>query len=240
MTRGAFNNAALFSRVMQGDKALLASLAENAHDAPLEIQIDGLQFDEFGNAHTRGVQQFQHGPIPEPELAGGVRRVEQTDDLILRQHVGQEGGELGRVDEGGRVGGQLPPFDAPCEETAQGRNAPRERAGCVAAFAQPGDEQRDVFVVEAAEGRFQLVEEVPERVQILPVGGDGVAREPPFGYESIKPAGSQSGGKTCRSIGALPVLVGNGRCMDSRGRLHVRRIHQSMGNRKPVAAFGVI
>ena len=79
----------------------------------------------------------------------------------------------------GRVGGQLPPFDAPCEETAQGRNAPRERAGCVAAFAQPGDEQRDVFVVEAAEGRFQLVEEVPERVQILPVGGDGVAREPP-------------------------------------------------------------
>ena len=134
-------------RVMQGDKALLASLAENAHDAPLEIQIDGLQFDELGNAHTRGVQQLQHGPIPEPELAGGVRRVEQPDDLILRQHVGQEGREFGRVDEGGRVGGQFPPFDAPCEETAQGRNAPRERAGRVAAFAQPSDEQRDVFVV---------------------------------------------------------------------------------------------
>ena len=125
----------------------VASLAENAHDAPLEIQIDGLQFDEFGNAHTRGVQQLQHGPIPEPELAGGVRRVEQPDDLILRQHVGQEGREFGRVDEGGRVGGQFPPFDAPCEETAQGRNAPRERAGRVAAFAQPSDEQRDVFVV---------------------------------------------------------------------------------------------
>ena len=125
----------------------VASLAENAHDAPLEIQIDGLQFDELGNAHTRGVQQLQHGPIPEPELAGGVRRVEQPDDLILRQHVGQEGREFGRVDEGGRVGGQFPPFDAPCEETAQGRNAPRERAGRVAAFAQPSDEQRDVFVV---------------------------------------------------------------------------------------------
>ena len=66
---------------------------------------------------------------------------------LVRQHVGQEGREFGRVDEGGRVGGQFPPFDAPCEETAQGRNAPRERAGRVAAFAQPSDEQRDVFVV---------------------------------------------------------------------------------------------
>ena len=125
----------------------VASLAENAHDAPLEIQIDGLQFDELGNAHTRGVQQLQHGPIPEPELAGGVRRGEQPDERSLRQHVGQEGREVGRVDEGGPVGGQFPPFDAPCEKTAQGRNAPRERAGRVAAFAQPSDEQRDVFVV---------------------------------------------------------------------------------------------
>lgn len=156
----------------------------------------------------------------------------------MRQYVGQEGREFGRVDEGRRVGGQLTPFDAPRKETAQGRNAPRERAGRVAAFAQPSDEQRDVFVVEAAEGRFQLVEEVPERIQILFVGGYGVAREPPFGYESIKPAGSQFGGKNCRGIGAPPALAGNGRCMDSRGRLHVRRIHQSMGNRKPIAVFG--
>ena len=84
-------------------------------------------------------------------MASGA--VEQAMIVILRQYVGQEGREFGRVDEGRRVGGQLTPFDAPRKETAQGRNAPRERAGRVAAFAQPSDEQRDVFVVEAAEGR---------------------------------------------------------------------------------------
>lgn len=134
-------------RVMQGTRRSLLPLAENAHDAPLEIQIDGLQFDEFGNTHTRGVQQLQHGPIPEPELAGGVRRVEQADDLILRQHVGQEGRELGRVDEGGRVGGQLPPVRRTMRGNCAGTKCAARACGRVAAFAQPSDEQRDVFVV---------------------------------------------------------------------------------------------
>ena len=93
---------------------------------------------------SQDAQGEQHKPYSEEQTADAAQ---QPDDLILRQHVGQEGREFGRVDEGGRVGGQFPPFDAPCEETAQGRNAPRERAGRVAAFAQPSDEQRDVFVV---------------------------------------------------------------------------------------------
>ena len=225
---------------MERDEAFLAALAEYPHHSALEIEVEGLEFDEFGNAHARGVQQFQHGPVPEAELAGGVRRVEEPGDFLLREHVRQEGREFRRINERGGIGGKGAPVHAPGEKAAQGGYPPRKRTRRVAPLTQPGDEQRDVLVVKAGERRPQFVQKIAERIQVLPVGRDGIARQSPFGYESVKPAGSQPRRKTAGRVGGPSHFRRCGWRLGSRGCVHVGRIHQTMRNRKPVTSFGAV
>ena len=225
---------------MERDEAFLAALAEYPHHSALEVEVERLEFDEFGNAHARSVQHLQHGPVPKAEFAGGVRRVEEPGDFLLREHIRQEGREFRRIDERGGIGGESTPIHAPGEKAAQGRYPPRERARRVAPLAQPGDEQRDVLVVKSGERRSQFVQKIAEGIQILSVGRDGIARQPPFGYESVKPAGSQPRRKNAGSVGGPSGVRRCGWRLGSRGCVHVGRIHQTMRNRKPVTSLGAM
>lgn len=168
-------------------------------------------------ACPRWRQQFQHGPIPEPELCQASGALSSLDDPGPASARQQEGGSLGGVDEAAGLEA------APCSThhaRKLRRRKPRERVRVgVAAFAQPGDEQRDVFVVEAAEGVSSSSREVPERVQILPVGGDGVLRgEPPFGYESPSSQGKPVWREKPAGDGRCPFLSEREMAGSSRGR----------------------
>ena len=217
--------------VMQRHQPLFAALAENFYHAPLEIEIEGLQFDEFGNAHPRRVEEFEHGAIPQAQLARGIRGVEQAEDFILRQHFGQKGREFGRVHEFGGVGGQIAAIHAPRQKITQGGDAARQRAGGVPALTEPRHEKRHILVAQARKRRLQLFQKVPQRVEVLPVGGHGIARQAPFGYESVKPAGRQfrweKDGRAAALCGVPPVFG-----LDSLGGVHAPRLHQTMRDRK--------
>ena len=125
-----------------GQGAPCFPLPKNAHDARWEIQIDGLQFDELGNAQPAAYSSSSMARSRSPSLlvaSGALSR------RTISSCVSTSGRREGSLGVSMRAAGLE--ASSPVRRTTTQGQKPRERAGRVAAFAQPSDEQRDVFVV---------------------------------------------------------------------------------------------
>src|SRR5207253_3022117 len=69
--------------------ALLAALAEDAHEARVRVEMLPVEAGELAHAEARGVEQLEARAVAEAEEPVGPRRREQPVDVVERQVGGQ-------------------------------------------------------------------------------------------------------------------------------------------------------
>ena len=69
----------------QRHEPLLRALAQHAHHARLQVDLEELHRDQLGDAQPGRVQRFEHRPVAQAERRRGVRRSEQRLDVGLRR-----------------------------------------------------------------------------------------------------------------------------------------------------------
>jgi len=167
--------------VVQRHQPFLPALAEYPHHPALQIKVQGTQPDEFGHAQPGRVQQFQHGAVTAAQFVARVRGVQESGRFFPGQHVGQQRGQLGTIQQRGRIAVGQALFDGPGEKTAQAGQATSQRAATVAPTTQPDYEQQQSLVVQSGQGRsgtasgrerrVPFIQKSAQGLQILTIGG---------------------------------------------------------------------
>ena len=170
----------------------LAALAEHAHFAAVEIQVDPAQADQFGQAQPAGIEQFQHGPVAQRQLAAAVG-FDQRGGLVDIEHLRQGAAHLGAAHAEHRLAGQYALAIELAKQAAAGRQQTLQTfrrqpifAGLAAMFA--GDEgAHQVRVQRIERGQFVRLHETQQLGQVATVAGDGVRRGMPLVGETDQP-----------------------------------------------------
>lgn len=81
-----------------GNQALLIAFARGAHETQIELHVAHPQMAQFGNTQSRGVQQFQHGPVAHPGWFRFVGSVQELLYLAAREKMWNGLPLLGRLD----------------------------------------------------------------------------------------------------------------------------------------------
>ena len=175
----------------EGDEPLLVALADDAHEALLEVDVGDLQGAGLRDAEAAAVEDLEDGAVAEgaPVAGGDVHGVEDGADFLDGEDLRQVAPELGRVDA---VAGVVLAFafeDEPVEEGAQRTEQPRLRTfgellpACQVAL--------DVFGADGAGRELQRREQLRD---VAPVGCDGVRRQPPLHPQIIAVVLENAGG----------------------------------------------
>src|SRR5438128_2591205 len=142
--------------------ALLAALAEDAHEARVRVEMLPVEAGELAHAEARGVEQLEDRAIAEAEGPVGPRGREQPVDVVERQVGGKLARRLRRGHDGGRVMCEALRVDQEAEETAHGGELARDRVavGPSVERAQPVADRLDAHGGGSAESneREELAE----------------------------------------------------------------------------------
>ena len=76
------------------NNTLLVAFPNTADAANLGIQICNLQADEFGNAQTGGIKDFEHGAVAQTERRRGIGLLQKPLDLFEFQVARQRAPDL--------------------------------------------------------------------------------------------------------------------------------------------------
>ena len=90
-----------------GHQALLISLADAADAADAHIDIGNAEIQQFRNAQSRGIQDLQHGPVPQPDRSREVRGLQQLVNFLDPQIRRQAAADFRRLQVLRRVRGRL-------------------------------------------------------------------------------------------------------------------------------------
>src|SRR5205823_3217830 len=160
--------------------ALLAALAEDAHEARVRVEMLPVEAGELAHAEARGVEQLEDRAIAEAEEPVGPRRREQPVDVVERQVGGQLARGLRRGHDGGRVVREALRVDQEAEEAAHGSELARDRVavGPSVERAQPVADRLD-----AHGGGSAGSDEREELAEVCEVSTHRMRRRVPFGAE---------------------------------------------------------
>ena len=85
-----------------GNNARFAAFAGDAHGSVGKINVFGCQAGQLGQAQSRGIKQFEHGPVAHRQRIG-VFDFNQLPRVIRRQGIGQALGAFRRTDANARI-----------------------------------------------------------------------------------------------------------------------------------------
>ena len=180
----------LLHGVVQRDKAFLGALAENAHQPPLQVQIQNVQIAQLGDAQPRRVQHLQHTAVARACFNAAVWLGQQSLHFILAQHLRQMQGELGIFQQQSGVFGHRARVQGKGKKSPQGRKPPRQGAPRVLVRPQPGEVEENFLLVRrgrkaaAAQGQFFLKQK--KIFQVLAVGLHGTDGQTALGQQMVR------------------------------------------------------
>ena len=68
-----------------GTRTLLPALAQNTHDALVEVEVGEFQADQFTDPQTGGIHGFEHCPVTQAQGRFGIGRFQQGCNPDLRR-----------------------------------------------------------------------------------------------------------------------------------------------------------
>lgn len=87
-----------------GDDPLLPPLSRDSHDSGVEIDVLNVEPAQLADSDSRGVQQFQDGPVPKALRGGGIDAGHESSDLVVGEDAGrQNGGDADLLEHLGQV-----------------------------------------------------------------------------------------------------------------------------------------
>jgi len=166
--------------------ALLAPLAHNPHQAVIEIEVDDVEGGQLPDPQAGGVEEFEHGPVPQGESVRGVAFVQQPEGLVHGQDLGEIVLFAGAGNDIGGIALQSALADQVAEKGPQGRQAPVD-AGAARSFVQLGEvaAQEDMIhspqEFDAASGAVGICAQKSEKLlEVEGIGANGVGRDVPL------------------------------------------------------------
>jgi hypothetical protein len=150
------------------DDPFAAAFATDSEVAGLNVDLAGLQADDFADSQARGIEQFHDGFVPDVSVAGTARCSEQPVHLPEGQGLGELVHQPRKPNAGGRISGDLALLELKPVQMPQGNGCLEDRNRL----------QPSVFpVIEVSQhgiprclGRLDM-----DCVQVIHVGKDGVA-----------------------------------------------------------------
>ena len=109
--------------------ARLAALAEHAHFAAVEIEIEPAQADQFGQAQAAGIEQLEHRAVAHGQFAAAVS-FDQRAGLVHIQHLRQLAPHLGTAHAQHGVMVELALARELAKQAAAGREQPLQALRC--------------------------------------------------------------------------------------------------------------
>src|SRR2546430_8989858 len=107
--------------------ALLAALAEHAHQAIVEVEVPPVEADELADARAGGVQRLDDGAVAERPWRVADDGAEQRLDLVFGERLGDAQGHARRADLLARVDGEEPLLEAEAMERTHSHQRPGDR-----------------------------------------------------------------------------------------------------------------
>ncbi len=95
----------VFGGFAEGHQPLFAALAQDPDEAGVEITGDQRQLHQFTHPQAGGVEQIDHGGVPQTDRPGGDGGNQQSVHFVYGQCLGQCSAAFGQIDGKKGVGG---------------------------------------------------------------------------------------------------------------------------------------
>ncbi len=161
--------------------ARLAALAEHAHFAALQIQLQPAQPDQLGQAQPAGVEQLQHRTVAQRQPAAAVAS-HQRAGLVHVQHLRQLAPHLRATHAEQRIMRQRAFAAELAKQAAAGRQQPLQafrgqRRVVLFAAVRGGDKRAHQVGIQRIEtGQLAHLHEAQQLGQVTAIGGQRVRR----------------------------------------------------------------
>ena len=86
-----------FGHLAEGNEPLFAALTHDPDKATIEIAACDCQGNQFGDSHPSGIEQVQHGLVPDSYGGVGSPCLQQPLHLFLRKRFGQDLSAAGKI-----------------------------------------------------------------------------------------------------------------------------------------------
>ena len=155
--------------------ALLAALADRAHEPLVEVDPALLEPDGLADAQPGAVEELDQRVVAQRARRRSLGRLDQPLGLVRRERPRQAARAARQVELRGRVVGPRAEQRLVAEERANRGRSPRDRRGGAALRS----ELRQVpLEIRRRRGRDRLSEPARDGGQVAPVRVDGARREP--------------------------------------------------------------
>ncbi len=172
----------------QRHQPLLVPLADNAHHPLTEVELVQAQCHQLRHPQAGGVEQFQHGLVALAQGRFLVRRREQSLHVVFGQAFGQRTAQPGIVDQrGGILVDQIVADQVTVKPPQTGKRPPRG-AGAELAPVPIGQVLLQFDTAGGVQRHAPLPQPVTQRLQIAPVGGQGIVAEPALHPDHVQEA----------------------------------------------------
>ena len=191
-----------------GNDAFLITLANAADAAGGTIDVHDAKADEFGDAEAGGIENFEHGAIPEAERRLFIGAGKDFFHFFKAQIARKRAPDFGRLQvEGGIFGDEFLDLGV-TEEIAQSDEMASDGAALELLAIEASEEIDEIVAANRFESEFAFLAELVEFEEVAAVGGDGVGRKALFHANM-----GEKGG-------------------DGRGDFHQEPAHSSAGSRR--------
>ena len=158
-----------------GYKTLFTALAGHPHHTLAQIYRRAGKPHQFRDAQTRGIQQFQHGAVPQANGILYIRRRQQGEHFLFTHGIWQRTAPFRVRHMGAGVLGDTPFGQRVPVETLDRRYPPRAGTGAIAGLITLREAGQQIFLGGIEQVTLQPAFQV---LQIAPVGGQRIAAQP--------------------------------------------------------------
>ncbi len=170
------------------DQAFLAALAGDPQHALAQVDGIGRQVDQLTDAQAGGIHQLEHGAVAQAERRVDVGAGQQRVDLAFGERLGQQAGQLGRIEQRAGVVAAFAAADGIGEERTQGGEQAGIAARRPAMTGAPGEVIEQPGAIEASQATRGAITPAREPFEIAPIAVQAGARKAVFGPGGVEEA----------------------------------------------------
>src|SRR5216683_2937275 len=164
-----------------GHQALLLSLADATNAANTHVDVRNAKIKQFGNAQSGGIEDLQHGTVPQSIRSRKVWRLKQLVNFIHSEIRRQAAPDFRRLQVFGRVLVDRPLHHPELIYSPERNQIPRHGPAVQLFFVQAGKKINNVFPGGVFHPKFlPLPQKFGESPEVAPIGENRILREATF------------------------------------------------------------